>query len=96
MSSLTLLKTYIKYHPLKEQLTAGNIPFLVYYNQKPVKDNGITRILNKIFGKKIGSSMLRHIYLSSKYGNLLEDQKIDLIVWEVFQEIIKLVDFGGI
>jgi hypothetical protein len=29
--------------------------------------NGITRVLNKVFGKKIGSSMLRHIYLSSKY-----------------------------
>lgn len=31
------------------------------------KPNAITRILNKVFGKKIGSSMLRHIYLSSKY-----------------------------
>ena len=29
--------------------------------------NAITRILNKVFGKKVGSSMLRHIYLSSKY-----------------------------
>jgi len=49
--------------------------------------NGITRVLNKVFGKKIGSSMLRHIYLSSKYditemskdaedmGHSLEEQK---------------------
>jgi integrase len=29
--------------------------------------NAITRILNKIFGKKLGSSMLRHIFLSDKY-----------------------------
>ena len=29
--------------------------------------NAITRILNRVFGKKVGSSMLRHIYLSSKY-----------------------------
>ena len=54
-----------------------NVPFLVYYNKKHIPDNGITRILNKIFNKKIGSSMLRHIYLSGKYGNVLEEQKED-------------------
>jgi hypothetical protein len=32
--------------------------------------NSITRILNKIFGKKVGSSMLRHIFLSDKYGEV--------------------------
>ena len=47
----------------------------------------ITRILNKIFHKKIGSSLLRHIFLSSKYdikemesdasamGHSVEEQK---------------------
>jgi hypothetical protein len=29
--------------------------------------NSITRILNRIFGKRVGSTMLRHIYLSAKY-----------------------------
>ena len=29
--------------------------------------NSITRILNRIFGKNVGATMLRHIYLSSKY-----------------------------
>lgn len=54
--------------------------------------NAITRVLNKTFGKKIGSSMLRHIYLSSKYdiadmtkdanamGHSLEEQKAYLKV----------------
>ena len=54
--------------------------------------NGITRILNKVFGKKVGSSMLRHIYLSSKYdiaemskdaenmGHSLEEQKSYMVV----------------
>lgn len=49
--------------------------------------NAITRVLNKTFGKKVGSSMLRHIYLSSKYditdmmkdatqmGHSLEEQR---------------------
>jgi hypothetical protein len=29
--------------------------------------NSITRVLNKIFNKRLGTSMMRHIYLSSKY-----------------------------
>ena len=37
----------------------------------------MTRILNKIFGKNIGSSMLRNMYLSNKYGNMVEELKKD-------------------
>lgn len=41
-------------------------------------ENGITRTLNRIFdGKKIGSSMLRHIYLSHKYGDRRDDMMRD-------------------
>jgi integrase len=39
--------------------------------------NVITRILNKLFGKNIGSSMLRHSYLSKKYGKVLEEMAED-------------------
>lgn len=53
------------------------IPFLVQPNGKVFNQNGITRILNRIFGGKVGSSMLRHIYLSGKYGNILTEQKKD-------------------
>ena len=53
------------------------IPFLVQANGKVFNNNGITRILNRIFGGRVGSSMLRHIYLSGKYGNILEEQKKD-------------------
>ena len=35
------------------------------------------RILNKIFDKAIGSSMLRHIFLTDKYGETLDKQKED-------------------
>jgi len=76
---MSILKLYIKHHPYKTEMKTQNVPFLVYYNKKPIPDNGITRILNKIFKKKIGSSMLRHIYLSSKYGNILEEQKKDSV-----------------
>jgi len=37
--------------------------------------NGITKILYKIFDKKIGSSMLRNIYLTDKYSDQ-NDEKI--------------------
>jgi hypothetical protein len=39
--------------------------------------NDITNLLNKIFNKKIGSSMLRKLYISNKYGNLNEELKKD-------------------
>jgi len=74
---MQLLKLYLKYHPLKAQIKQSEVPFLVTFDGSPLADNGITRILNKIFKKKVASSMLRHIYLSSKYGNVLEQQKND-------------------
>ena len=76
-----VIQTYLKFHPLlkgKKIIKGTNVPFLVYYDGKPLSQvNAITRILNKVFGKKVGSSMLRHIYLSSKYGNVLQDMKED-------------------
>jgi len=55
--------------PLKKKFTPF---FLLQRDGSRLPDNGITRILNTIFGKKISVSMLRNIYLSSKYG---EQQK---------------------
>jgi integrase len=76
---MTILNIFIKHHPLNKKLKKNvNIPFLVDYKGNPInKINSITRILNKIFGKKIGASMLRHSYLSNKYGNLLKEQEKD-------------------
>lgn len=78
---MDVITIYMKYHPLiKGKKIKANqmIPFLVYYNgSKFDKVNSITRILNKIFGKSIGSSMLRHIFLSNKYGDIIEEQKKD-------------------
>lgn len=78
---IDVIQTYIKFHPLLKgkKLTAKTeFPFLVYYDGSPLdKVNSITRILNKVFDKKIGSSMLRHIFLSDKYGSVLEEQKED-------------------
>jgi len=76
-----ILSAYLKFHPLldgKKVKSNTEVPFLVYFDGSPLdKVNSITRILNKIFGRRVGSSMLRHIYLSSKYGDVQEQQKTD-------------------
>jgi len=62
-----LLIKYLKIHPDRKQSD-----FFLLVNNKGenlTASNCITRILNKIFKKKIGSSMLRHIYVSDKFGN---------------------------
>jgi len=64
------ISTYLKHHPLAKgnKSKATEYKFLVLPDGTPLTAvNSITRILNKVFNKKIGSSMLRHIYLSSKY-----------------------------
>jgi len=77
------LMKYFKHHP-KVSVTKKGVSlkgleyFLVYKDNSPLdKVNSITRILNKVFDKAIGSSMLRHIYLTGKYGKILEEQKAD-------------------
>ena len=73
----SVLSTYLKFHPLARgnKSRATMFKFLVLADGTPLTaTNAITRILNRIFGKKIGSSMLRHIFLSSKY-NINEMEK---------------------
>ena len=78
---MEILNIYFKFHPdiKNKKIKKGvEVPFLVYYNGKPFeKVNCITRILNKIFDKSVGSSMLRHIFLSNKYGDVIKEQKED-------------------
>jgi hypothetical protein len=75
---LEALVEFMRYHPLVKKKNPENIPLLVNYSGVPFKaQNAITRILNKIFKKNISSSMLRHIYLSSKYGPELKEREKD-------------------
>lgn len=61
--------TYLKFHNLyKASKGKTEVPFLISADGKPLTAvNAITRVLNKVFGKRVGSSMLRHIFLSNKY-----------------------------
>jgi len=68
-----VLNLYIKYHPLRKQ---ASFPLLVNYLGEELHPvNGITRALNKLFGKNLGSSMLRHIFLTEKYGGSKVDER---------------------
>lgn len=77
-----VLRIYLKFHPL---LKSGKLPkgvedvkFLVYRDGEGVSQiNAITRILNSVLGKGIASSKLRHIYLTSKYGDTIKEQEKD-------------------
>jgi hypothetical protein len=66
------IKLYLKH-------TGNNEKFLVLQNGQEInKTNGLTRLLNKIFApKKISSSLLRHIFLTEKFGENSEAAKVD-------------------
>jgi hypothetical protein len=71
----TILSLYLKHHPLLKS-SKGLVPLLVdERGVPPTSPNWITRILNNIFKKNVGSSMLRKIYLTSKYGDQLDKLK---------------------
>jgi len=78
---MQVIELYLNNHPEKSKLKNKNydVHFLKsFYNEPIEKSQEITRILNKIFGKNIGSSMLRNIYLSNKYGDMVDDLKDDV------------------
>jgi len=68
-----ILLQYLKIHPLRKE---KNYFLLVDYNGHELKQvNSITRVLNRIFDKKIGVSMLRNIYLTDKFKIPMEELK---------------------
>ena len=69
------LALLIRFHPNSKQ---KEFKLLVKNDGSPLNTvNSITRILNRIFGKHIGASMLRHIFLSSKYGKVVSEMEQD-------------------
>ena len=60
----------IKYNP-KKWIKVHTKDYMIYStNGRQISCPQITRILNKIFGKNISTSMLRHIYLTNVYKNV--------------------------
>lgn len=76
---MLVVNKYIKHRASKFPLDDNdNKPFLVKPDGSALdKSNDITKTLNKVFGKAIGSSMLRHIFLTDKYSTTFKQAKID-------------------
>ena len=54
--------------------------FLINTKNEPLSENGLTKFLYKTFedtGKKISSTIIRHVYLSDKYKNVNEEKAKD-------------------
>lgn len=70
-----ILNSYIKFMKLKD----GDFVLNDVKTNQPFKHtNAITILLNRIFKKKIGASMLRKLYLTHKYGNQAQELKDDM------------------
>ena len=77
---MKVILLYLCNHPEKSKLKNKTyiIHFLkTFYIEDISKSQDMTRILNKIFGKNIGSSILRNLYLTNKYGDMVEELKKD-------------------
>jgi hypothetical protein len=78
----TILQVYLKFHPCSKQIkkkTFEPVPFLAHQDGKPINTSTeMTRMLNKIFGKKVGSSLLRNIFLTDKYGKVAKEMANDV------------------
>ena len=73
---LEVLEVYFKFHPHSKLIKKKSslVPLLVDFEGNPFQQtNTITRYLNKIFGKRIGVSMLRNIYLTDKFGEKVKE-----------------------
>ena len=78
---MRVILMYVKVHPESKKLKNKkyNIHFLsTFYGENIEKSASMTNILNKIFDKKIGSSMLRNMYLTNKYGSMMKEMKEDV------------------
>lgn len=54
--------------------------FIISKQKKPITDNGLTKLLYKTFketGKNIGSTIIRHVYLSEKYSDVNDEKEAD-------------------
>jgi len=71
------LMSVIKLYLTKRKGIKSKLPFLVNFKGEPLTTSSqMTRILNKIFNKKVSVSMLRNMFLTNKYKDI-NKEKID-------------------
>lgn len=76
-----VMNEYLLNHPMRKEIKklSDKVPLLVYANGEKLKSSDvITRLLNKIFKKRVGSSMMRNMYLTDKYADLNKEKEKDM------------------
>jgi integrase len=76
-----IIDLYLKHHPTYKPTATNPVQLLVNFAGVPfTKNNDMTRMLYKIFGeKKVGVNMLRHIFLTDKYKDIMDQMKNDAL-----------------
>ena len=62
-------------------------------NNNKISCPQITRILNKVFGKSISTSMLRHIYLTNVYKDVPQINKMENLANEMGHSVSTAMEY---
>jgi hypothetical protein len=70
---MDIIRIWMRFHPLLNGAPGSKpreVKLLVNHDGAPIHlDNFITYRLNRIFDRKVASTMLRHIYITHKFGD---------------------------
>lgn len=85
-----VISLYLSNHPNKSKFKnkKHDVFFLVDKTGQPYnKSNQITKLLNKIFSGNVGVSMLRNVYLTTKYGKTMKELDEDVKAMSTSQSV---------
>ena len=79
---------------LKKWIKINANDYMLYSsNNNKISCPQITRILNKVFGRKISTSMLRHIYLTDVYKNVPQLSKMEILADEMGHSVSTAMEY---
>ena len=79
---------------LKKWIKMNTNDYVIYSsNGNKISCPQITRILNKVFGKNISTSMLRHIYLTDTYKNIPEINKMENLAKDMGHSVTTAMEY---
>ena len=79
---------------LKKWIKINTNDYMLYSsNNNKISCPQITRILNKVFGKKISTSMLRHIYLTDVYKDVPQINKMENLANEMAHSVSTAMEY---
>jgi integrase len=79
---------------LKKWIKINNNDYMLYSsNGNKLSSPQVTRILNKVLGKNVSTSMLRHIYLTDRYKDIPELSKMENTASEMGHSISMAMEY---